>query len=153
MPAAREALLLQRKRQSPWSSQGGMRVSTNLPGVMLRWFAGKCALMCTRGRGQVQREFLVRKQSSRMVLASGSFTQENLDGGLVSIVYLSWVEVTLPVPHRHQAPVLVAQVSPRFKSRALKHQSSDTEGEPLWWQPTGTVMAFDIWFCFTLQIT
>lgn len=58
--------------------------------------------------------------------------QENLRGGLASAVYLSWVEIILPVPHRHQAPVLVDQVSPHFQNRALKQQSSDREGETLW---------------------
>lgn len=66
------------------------------------------------------REFSVRKKSCRMVLASRSFMKKNLDGDLVSVVFLGWVEIILSVPHRLQAPFLGDKESPCFKNRITK---------------------------------
>lgn len=96
------------------------------------------------GHVKVLREFSGRKKPYQMVLASGSFMKETLDGGLVSVVCLGWVEITLPVSHRSQAPFLVARASPRFKNSALHHQGSDVEGGTLWRQPTGDSNGFGL---------
>lgn len=84
------------------------------------------------GHVKVLREFSARKKPYQVVQASGSFMKETLDGGLVSVVCLRWVEITLPVPHRPQTPFLVDRASPCFKKSALHHQGSDVAGGTLW---------------------
>lgn len=58
--------------------------------------------------------------------------KESLDGGLACVIYLGWVEIILPVPHGHQAPILAGKVSPHFQNRAPNHQGRAVEGETLW---------------------
>lgn len=58
--------------------------------------------------------------------------KESLDGGIAYVLYFGWVEIIMPVPHGHRAPILAVKVSPHFQNRAPHHQGRDIEGEILW---------------------